>query len=510
MTTPRPEMGREIATTADGIDITRGYTGPLLTPLDSVLRARGGYDLAIYEQVLSDSEVKATFSQRQLAVTQCEWEVEAGGDKRIDRQAADYLREQLHGIGWDNVTTKMLFGVFYGYGVAEIVYKIDGARVGLQAIKVRNRSRFRFGKEGDLRLLTYGNMLEGIPAPAPYFWNFCCGADHDDEPYGLGLAHWLYWPVLFKRNGLKFWLIFLEKFGMPTAVGKYDAEADGGERTKLLQAVRAIQTDSGIIMPKTMEIELLSAGRSGTADYKALQDQMDATIQKVILGQTASTQGTAGKLGNDELQSDVRGDIIKADADLVCESFNQGPARWLTEWNFPGAALPRVYRVTSEPEDLDKIADRDKKISDLGFKPKQAYIEETYGPNYEPKEPPPQLDAQAPPTAIDGPEFAEPAYSVVQLLRRHYPAAFADGAGVSPDPSMLMARQLDRQLAPAAGQWVDQVRALAEKAESLEQLRDQVAELVPDLDDYAAAMADALTASTLAGRYDAQQGSDEA
>ena len=367
---------------------------------------------------------------------------------------------------------------------------------------------FRFGKEGDLRLLTYGNMLEGIPAPAPYFWNFCCGADHDDEPYGLGLAHWLYWPVLFKRNGLKFWLIFLEKFGMPTAVGKYDAEADGGERTKLLQAVRAIQTDSGIIMPKTMEIELLSAGRSGTADYKALQDQMDATIQKVILGQTASTQGTAGKLGNDELQSDVRGDIIKADADLVCESFNQGPARWLTEWNFPGAALPRVYRVTSEPEDLDKIADRDKKISDLGFKPKQAYIEETYGPNYEPKEPPPQLDAQAAPTAIDGPQFAEPARSVVQLLQRHYPAAFADGAGVTPDPSVLMARQLDRQLAPVSGLWVDQVRALAEKAESLEQLRDQVAELAPDLDDYAAAMAEALTASTLAGRYDAQQGSD--
>ncbi|HHA2395755.1 TPA: DUF935 family protein, partial [Stenotrophomonas maltophilia] len=106
-------------------------------------------------------------------------------------------------------------------------------------------------------------------------------ADHDDEPYGLGLAHWLYWPVLFKRNGLKFWLIFLEKFGMPTAVGKYDTNATDPEKAKLLQATRAIQTDSGIIMPKGMELALLEAGRSGTADYKALQDYMDATIQKV-------------------------------------------------------------------------------------------------------------------------------------------------------------------------------------------------------------------------------------
>jgi phage gp29-like protein len=508
MTTPRPETNREIATTADGIDITRGYTGPLLTPYDSVLRSRGGNDLVIYEQVLSDPEVKATLGQRQLAVTQCEWQVEAAGEKRIDRQAADYLRAQLHGIGWDAVTNKMLFGIAYGYAVAEIIYKPDGARIGLQAIKVRNRRRFRYGKEGDLRLLTMDNMFEGIPAPAPYFWNFCSGADNDDEPYGLGLAHWLYWPVLFKRNGLKFWLIYLEKFGMPTAVGKYDAEASAPEKTKLLQATRAVQVDSGIIMPKDMELDLLEAARSGTADYKALQDQMDATIQKVVLGQTASTQGTAGKLGNDELQAAVRGDIIKADADLVCESFNQGPARWLTEWNFPGAAVPRVYRITEEPEDLGALADRDIKIKSLGYKPKQVYIEQTYGPNYEPAEPAP--DPLAPPTAIDGAQFADANHAVLQLLRRHYPAAFATSTP-APDPSVVMTRQLDRQLAAPAGVWVDQVRQLAQQVDSLEELRDRLFDLQPDmtLDDYAAAMADGLVAATLTGRYDVQQSTAE-
>ncbi|HEU4663848.1 MAG TPA: DUF935 family protein, partial [Dokdonella sp.] len=341
--TPRPELNREIATTADGIDITRGFTGPLLTPYDSVLRTRGGNDLVIYEQVLSDAEVKATFGQRQLAVTQCEWQVDAGGDKRIDKQAAEFLRQQLHAVGWDNVTTKMLFGVFYGYAAAEIIYRPEGGRIGIAAIKVRNRRRFRYAPDGGLRLLTPSSMTEGVPAEAPYFWNFQTGSDNDDEPYGLGLAHWLYWPVLFKRHGLKFWLVFLEKFGMPTAVGKYEPESSDGERMKLLAATRAIQSDSGIIIPKGMDLDLLEAARSGTADYKTLHDTMDATIQKVVLGQTASTQGTAGRLGNDDLQSDVRDDIIKADADLVCESFNLGPARWLTEWNFPGAAIPRVF-----------------------------------------------------------------------------------------------------------------------------------------------------------------------
>ncbi|MGH8039912.1 MAG: DUF935 domain-containing protein [Stenotrophomonas sp.] len=504
MTTPHPEIGREIATTADGIDITRGYTGPLLLPFDSVLRNRGGYDLQIYEQVLSDPEVKTTFGSRQDSVVACEWQVEPGGEKRIDRQAAEYLKEQLHNVGWDNVTRKMLFGVFYGYAPAEILYKVDGSRIGLQAIKVRNRRRFRFGKEGDLRLLTQSQMTEGVPATAPYFWNYCCGADHDDEPYGLGLAHWLYWPVLFKRNGLKFWLIFLEKFGMPTAVGKYEADATDAERRKLLQATRAIQTDSGIIMPKGMELTLLEAGRSGTADYKAMQDYMDATIQKVVLGQTASTQGTPGKLGNDQLQREVRADIIKADADMVCESFTNGPARWLTEWNFPGAAIPRVFRVTEEPADLDAMASRDEKLLRLGYRPRSVYIDQTYGPNYEPVQPP--AEPATPPTALDGPQFADARHTVFNLLRRHYPASFADGGRAPPDPSAPLASQLDRRLTPVGSGWVEQVRGLVDEVDSLEALRDRLFELHPDmgLDDYAAAMADALTAATLAGRFDVQ------
>ncbi|MDE9816552.1 phage portal protein family protein, partial [Pseudomonas aeruginosa] len=98
------------------------------------------------------------------------------------------------------------------------------------------------------------------------------------------------------------------------------------------------------------------------------------------LGQVASSQGTPGRLGNDDLQADVRLDLVKADADLICESFNQGPARWLTEWNFPGAEPPCVYRVVEEPEDMDAKASRDEKVVRFsGFKPTLGYVQETYG-----------------------------------------------------------------------------------------------------------------------------------
>lgn len=463
--TPRPEFGREIATTADGVDITRGFTGPLLMPYDSVLRTRGANDLLIYEQVLSDPEVKATLGQRHLAVTKCETQVDAGGERRIDRQAAQFLREQIEAIGWDNVTTKMLYGEFYGYAVAENLFKPSGGRVVFDKVKVRNRRRFRYTPKGELRLLTPSNMTEGVPCDAPYFWEFRTGADNDDEPYGLGLAHWLYWPVMFKRNGLKFWLMFLEKFGMPTAVGKYDStDSDAAERAKLLAATRAIQTDSGVIMPKGMEISLLEAARSGTADYKTLHDTMNETIQKVVLGQTASTQGTAGKLGDDTLRMEVRDDIIKAAADLVCESFNLGPARWLTQWNFPGAAIPRVYRVTEKGEDLNKLAERDKNLKDVGYRPTLARVTEVFGEGYEPAPPAPMSPATVTPPAA----FAAPT-----------PSAFPDQAALEQILDALDDGTLDAHAAGLLQPLID----LAER--DPQAALDAIAGVLPDADDSA-------------------------
>lgn len=504
--TPRPVLNREIATTRDGIDITRGYTGPLLQPFDSVLRNRGG-DLAIYEQVRSDEEVKAAFGQRQSAVVQCEFRVDAGGERRKDKQAAEWLQQQLQKLRWDNTTEKMLFGVFYGYAVAELIYGVDEGKIGISAIKVRNRRRFRYGKDGDLRLLTQASMFEGIPCERPYFWDFCCGADHDDEPYGLGLAHWLYWPVLFKRNGIKFWLTFLEKFGMPTGLGKYPNEATPAEKQALLSATRAIHQDSGVIIPTGMELELIEAARSGTADYKTLHDTMNAAIQKATLGQTASTQGTPGKLGNEDLQGDVRDDIIKADADLVCESFNQQIVPQLMAWNFPDAELPRVWRVTEQDEDLSQRAERDDKIQRWGFKPTRAYVEETYGGEWEERQPPPELQpGQAgTPSAIAGAEFADAGHTVVELLRRGG-LAFAEG-GIDISPAKPLAAQLDKKLKPVGSQWVEQIRALVMKAESFEQLQDGLLALSADmdLDEYAQVLAEASTAAALAGRADVLQ-----
>lgn len=419
----RPVLG-EIATTRDGRDITRGYVNALqlLQPQDSVLRLRGGGNFEIYQEVLRDDQVKTAFEQRRLAVVSKEWAVEPGGKRAVDKAAADFLREQLQATGWDRVTDRMLFGVFYGYAVAELLYGVDGRFVTMDAIRVRDRRRFAFDGAQQLRLLTSTSNALGELLPERKFWAFQTGADHDDEPYGLGLAHWLYWPAFFKRGGIKLWLTFLDKFAAPTALGKYPTGADTTQQNRLLQSLAAIRTDGGVIVPEGMQVELIEAARSGTADYTALYDRMNAAIAKVVLGHTGSTDSTPGKLGGESNAADVREDLINADADLVCESFNQGPARWLTEWNFPGAAVPRVWRRTEPKADLKEVSEYQKNVFDMGYKPKLGYIADTYGGEWEEKAP---LEPPKPPA----PNAAQPAPAFAEPTQCPHCADFADAAG---------------------------------------------------------------------------------
>lgn len=480
---PSVETGREVAGTGDGNDITRPYVGALALPDDSVLRNRGGGRLDIYKEVLNDDEVKSAFTQRQDAVISREWKVDSGGDKPIDTEAADAMSELLKSIGFDRVTKLMHYGVFYGYAVAELIYGIKDNLYWIDDIKVRDRRRFRFTPTGELRLLTQNNMHEGIACEAPYFWHYATGADHDDEPYGLGLAHWLYWPSFFKRNDIKFWLIFLEKFGMPTAVGKYGTGATTEQKRDLLSLTRAIQTDSGIIMPEGMTLELLQIARSGAGDYKAFYDSMNEAIRRVTVGQITSSGGASSSIGGDEsLQAAVLTSIAKSDSDVMCESWNRGPGTWFTQMNFPGAAVPQVSRIFDEPEDLKSMSERDKNIIEsTGYRPTLAHVQDTYGGEWEEKPQP------APAEPID-----------VQSLKN------VDFAEQQPNnfAPVLQSNRLNTEMQPITDQWINQIKELVDSVQSLEELRDKLFKLIPDmqLDEYAKVMAEALTAANLAGR----------
>ncbi|EHN77424.1 portal protein, partial [Streptomyces coelicoflavus ZG0656] len=233
-----------------------------------------------------------------------------------------------------------------GYSVGECMFEIRDGKAWLSQVKARTPWRFRFSQAGELRLLTRADMINGVAMPPQKFWTTSWGADNDDEPYGLGLAHQLYWPVFFKKQGLGFWLRALERFGAPTGKGTFPAGTPKAEQDKLLRAIHRMRMDGSIVVPEGVTVELLEAVR-GTVDQAAFNRAMNAEISKIVLGQTMTTDDGAS-LSQSEVHMEVREELTDADAEELCESFMAGPAAWLTAWNFPGAKTPIVKRTAAE------------------------------------------------------------------------------------------------------------------------------------------------------------------
>lgn len=373
----------EYAGTTGGRDYTRGFVGAIhkwLPSQDSLLQQKSGGDLELYESIIQDDQVKSCLQQRFRALLAKDWEVIPGGDKRSDKQAAEHLEKQLEAINWDNCNEKMLFGIHYGYSAAEIMWERQDDKVGIAAIKVRNRRRFHFNDEQKLVLKTMQNPL-GEDLPERKFWHFCTGADHDDEPYGRGLGHWLYWPTFFKRNGVRWWLKFVEKYAQPTRLGKYPAGATDNEKSVLWDALGSFGDDARSMIPEGLEMEFLESSRAGTVDYKSLCDQMDGAIAKIILSQTMTTDD-GSSLSQASVHESVKDEVIESDSDLLCESFNNSVAVWLTDWNYPGAAYPKVRRKIQADPDPATMADTDTKLQGLGISLKPEAIAAKYGEDY--------------------------------------------------------------------------------------------------------------------------------
>jgi len=383
---------------------------------DQLLQREQGHDANLYQRILDDDQCKSAFEQRRMSVVRSELIVDPASESAADKAAADFMREQLEALPWDDKCEMMLYGLWNGHAVGECLWGTDGRLITLDNIKVRPARRFRYGidfnrDESAGLYETTRAQPQGELRPERKYWTFCAGALDDENPYGIGLGHYCWWPAWFKRQNLKFWLVFLERFGQPTvkATTPEGWLRDPVRKRELGELLQSVQSDSWVAVPDGVVIELLEATRGASADYLGLRTAMDKAIAKIILSQTLTIDADGGQYKAD-IQKGVRDEVIKGDADLLMASFNRQVVRWLTEWNFPGAKPPRVWRNTAPPEDLNKRAERDGKIKQLGYSPTEDYIENTYGEGWEKNETPELAPGDVPQGTRLPANFAEAAF----------------------------------------------------------------------------------------------------
>jgi phage gp29-like protein len=402
----------------------------------------------------------------------------------------------------------LLDATLKGFAVAEVLWEVRDGKVLPRAVVPRDQRRFLFTVESELRLITREKMIEGEPLPPRKFIVHTYGGD-DGSPYGLGVGNSLFWPVFFKRQDITFWLTFVDKFGSPTAVGKYPNGALKPEQDKLLRALGALSQDVGVIVPEGMVIELLEATRSGSIDsYEKLARYMDEQMSLAVLGETMSTTAQAAGMGSGQanVHNDVRIELAEDDSDELNETLNETLVRWIVELNMPNAGMPRLVRDFKEPEDLTARATRDKALTEMGFEPSDDYMLETYGEGWTKKAPAPAPDFSG---MFGRPQAVGPAADDLEE-----DPAFAEGSPLSKGSSQRAFNAVRQQEIVNAsealaenwqalmGKRVENLLSVLDETGDLAQFRERMAQLVdaPPDDEAVEAIARAGFAGHLLGR----------
>ncbi len=299
-----PIITDEIATVLN--DITQTYVGKILINPDKVLSTKArGEGLELYEDLERDAHLYSVMQTRKLAVTAKEWRVDPASEKAADVEIARFVEEVFREAAFDRACLEQLDGIMKGFKPSEIMWDYSEGDLWIKEFKGRDPARFTFGVDGRLRLLTWSNMIEGEELPQRKFQVFRFG-QKNDSPFGMGLGQKCYWPVWFKKNGVKFWVIFAEKFGMPTVWGKYPPGTPKEKQDELLSACRAIQTDTAIKTPDNMLIELIE----GKTIHEAFLKEKGEGLHHIGFEVKDLKEGIAkaGKLGLQVTQSWQRED----------------------------------------------------------------------------------------------------------------------------------------------------------------------------------------------------------
>ena len=495
-----------------------------ITPerLATILRNAAEGDADAYLTLAEECEERdlhyaSVLGTRKRAISGLPVTVEAASDNPEHIKHADFIRRVIRLPEFLDARDDLLDGLGKGYSVVELNYDTStqpwlprnrygnisdeaGERIGIiEGFAWRDQRFFQFDRitGRELRLKDERAPLHGIALPR-YRFMVHMPKLKTGLPIRGGLARLVIIGLMCKWYSLTDWLAFAEVFGMPLRVGKYGPNATAEDIATLVNAIANIGTDAAAAIPESMNIEFQSPGNTtgGAELFQNLAEWVDRQISKAVLGQTASTEGTAGRLGGDDLQADVRTDILKSDAQQLDNTLNRDLVTALIDLNFGVQQdYPRIVHQISEPEDLQGLVTALQTLVPLGLEVEESWARDKLG---------------AP----------EPAQGAKLLAAPSYDTSFGNmnGFGMGLNRALNNQNQSSNQLdatipqhlasqpqqgiAPATTAWIDQIKTLAEQVESLEELQDKLLDVYPNLslDDFAEALAEATTAAHLAGR----------
>ncbi len=482
---------------------TRGLTP---SKLARILDAAETGDLTAQFELYEDMEEKdghiaSEMSKRRRACL-LEWEiVPPTNASAVEKRNAEQLAELLGEIP---DFEDMLFDVTDAIGKGFACSEIEWHRVGKfwvpKTVTHRPQSWFQLHRayRQELRLRTNTADTNGVLGEAlqPFGWITHVHKAKSGYLERSALFRQLVWTYLFKNYSVGDLAEFLEIYGIPLRIGKYPPSASEKEKATLLRALVGVGHNAAGIIPEGMLIEFKDAATGDPAAFELMMSWCERNQSKVILGGTL-TSGSDGKsstnaLGN--IHNEVRKDLRDGDVRQLNSTISRDLVYSIAAINGlapDGLRRCPLFRLNAqETEDLTAMSEALPKLVAIGVRPTVAWTHEKLGIPL-PQEGEPVLGAP-----VDQPTVPTGTAALT--------AALPGPTSRSVPPYVAMSGQLANNAAPAVSAWVNQIRELVMRANTLEEIRDGLVELLPNmtLDQYAVAMGEAMQAAQLAGRYE--------
>ncbi len=342
--------------------------------VDEVLR-KAGLSRQRLLVLMTDDEISQAMETRLDAVLNAPWRfVEDHGEQtRFLKELFTKWHFEIVSGAWEACP--------YGYSVLEANYKIDeNNRFTLAEIMVKPLEWFEPKNNGELIFRKPQSSAEvNVFKTYPLKFFLTRRKPSYKQPYGEALLTKLYWIWYFKTSSTKFWVKFLERFGSPLLIGKV-----GGQNRKqqdidaMTAALLNAHAQSILSIPAEDEVTTVGTNFSGAgaSAFEAFDKVMVPRVQKVVLGQTMTSENDGGgskALGvvHNEVRMDKRNSDLRMISPTVQELIDA-----LCILN----GFDKHTIILGGEQDLNvKVVERDLKLKDLGVQFNDKYIIETYG-----------------------------------------------------------------------------------------------------------------------------------
>jgi len=328
-----------------------------------------------------DSQIFSCLQTRKLSVMNKDWEVLTASEDEQDEKIADHVKENLENLqDFEDDLLDLLDAIGKGFSASEIMWDISGGRVWVQNLKRIHQKRFTMGDDNRLRLRQPNTYFKGEELiPNKFVVHTYRG--RSGLPSRGGLLRTCAWLYLFKNYDIKDWVAFTELYGIPLRLGKYAPGTSSADLEVLENAVKNLGSDGAAIIPDSTIIEFKEAIKTSSLNvFKDLAEFCDRGIAKAILGQVETVESTPGRLGAAKEKSDVRQDLVEADAKSLQKCIRWQLIKPLVDFNFGEQKRYPIFKIKYEtPENLEMLARRDRTLVQMGVPIPVSYAQKKYG-----------------------------------------------------------------------------------------------------------------------------------